>query len=428
MTCIPNNEERYISFSKNIKVGQYYSAKEKKTKNITFEIRFLDTIAFMNSSIEKLVDNLKNGCNTIDELKKAFPNTSKHFKDVEQFKLMVQKGVYPYDYIDSYEKLNIDKLPSQDKFYSNLYNSSCSDEDYKQALTVWEKFECKTFLDYHNIYLQSDVLLLADVWKAFRETCFKNYNLDCLYYYTAPGLSFDAMLRFTKIELELFTESDMYEFCEQGIRGGLSQISKRYAQANNKYMTNYDETKEDSYIIYLDANNLYGHSMSQYLPISDFKWNNGQWTKEKIMAIGDEDKTGYKFKVDLRIPETLHDHFNNYVPCPENIQIKKSELNQWQQQDYKETKIRKLCTSFSDKIDYVVDYRYLKLCLSLGVELVQVKQVLQYTQKPFLKEYIQLNTNLRTKANNDFEKDFFKLMNNSVFGKTMENVRKRIQS
>ena len=120
-------------------------------------------------------------------------------------------------------------------FYSKLYNASCSDEDYQQALKVWDTFKCKTFLDYHNIYLQSDVLLLADVWSAFRETCYKNYNLDCLYYYTAPGLSFDAMLKFTKIELELFTEIEMYEFCEQGIRGGLSQISKRYAKANNKY-------------------------------------------------------------------------------------------------------------------------------------------------------------------------------------------------
>lgn len=426
LTCIPNNEERYISFSKNIKVDEYFCKKEKKMKKVMFEIRFLDSIAFMNSGIEKLVDNLTNGCKSIEDLRNAFPNTSKHFKDDEKFKLMTQKGVYPYDEIDSYEKLNIDHLPTQDKFYSKLYDSKCSDEDYKQAVTVWEKFECKTFMDYHNIYLKSDVLLLSDVWAAFRNTCYTNYNLDCLYYYTAPGLSFDAMLKYTKIELELFTEVEMYEFCEKGIRGGLSQISKRHAVANNKYMSVYDPKKEDSYIVYLDANNLYGHSMSQYLPVRGFKWNKEKWSNESIMNIGDGDKIGYKFKVDLRIPNSLHEHFNNYVPCPENIQIKKNDLNTWQQENYKESRVRKLCTSFNDKIDYVVDYRYLKLCLSLGVELLQVKQVLEYEQEPFLRNYIQLNTNLRTKATNDFEKDFFKLMNNSVFGKTMENVRNRI--
>ena len=163
--------------------------------------------------------------------------------------------------------------------------------------------------------------------------------------------------------------------------------------------------------------------MSQYLPYKDFKWNNEEWTKEKILSISDTSDIGYKFKVDLRIPENLHDHFNNYVPCPENIIIQKSQLNKWQKQDYKQTKIKKLCCSFNDKIDYIVDYRYLKLCLNLGVELVKVCKVLEYSQKPFLKDYIELNTGLRKKANNDFEKDFFKLMNNSVFCKTMESVR-----
>ena len=426
LSCIPNNEERYISFSKTIKVDEYFCKKDKKLKSVNFEIRFLDSIAFMNSSIEKLVDNLADGCDDIKKLRLAFPNTSKHFKDDTEFKLMTQKGIYPYDFIDSFNKLNISYLPDQKQFYSKLYGIDCSNEDYEQAKIVWKTFKCKTFLDYHNLYLKSDVLLLADVWSAFRNTCYKHYNLDTSYYFTAPGLSFDAMLKFTKIELELFTEVEMYEFCESGIRGGLSQISHRHAVANNKYMSIYDPSKEESYIIYLDANNLYGWSMSRYLPTKEFKWNNDNWTKEKIMSIGDEDKKGYIFQVDLHIPESLHDHFNNYVPCPENIQVKKSYLNKFQQENYHESKIRKLCTSFHDKTNYVVNYRYLKLCLSLGVELIAVKKVLEFTQTNFLKSYIELNTKLRTQAKNDFEKDFFKLMNNSVFGKTMENVRNRI--
>ena len=138
----------------------------------------------------------------------------------------------------------------------------------------------------------SDVLLLSDVWKAFSNTCYENYKLDTSYYYTAPGLSWDAMLRYTKIELELFTDIDKYEFCERGIRGGLSQISTRYAKANNKYMTTYNKDVEDSSIIYLDANNLYGHSMCQYLPTNNFKWNDEQWTAERILNLLDEQDKG----------------------------------------------------------------------------------------------------------------------------------------
>jgi hypothetical protein len=426
ITCIPNNEEKYISFTKTIKVDEYKCKKDGKIKPINFDIRFLDTIAFMNSSIETLVENLSNGCDTIEKLRNAFPNTSAHFKDDTQFKLMTQKGVYPYDYIDDYNKLNSQQLPHIQAFYSNLYGSDCSLDDYAQAQTVWKTFQCKTFLDYHNLYLCSDVLLLTDVWENFRNTCYTHYNLDCIYYYTAPGLSFDAMLKHTKIKLELLSDIEMYEFCESGIRGGLSQISKRHAAANNKYMQNYDSTKADSSILYLDANNLYGWSMSQYLPTKDFKWCDDVWSAEKIMNIADDADTGYMFEVDLHIPENLHDYFNNYVPCPDNVQVLKEDLNGWQQEKYKQSKIRKLCCSFKDKIGYVVNYRYLKLVLSLGVELRSVGRVLQFTQTQFLKKYIDLNTDLRKDGKNDFEKDFFKLMNNSVFGKTMENVRQRI--
>lgn len=424
--CIPNNEERYISFSKIIKVSSYTDKNTKKQRDVLFEIRFLDTIAFLNSSIEQLSENLKNGCNTIEEKRMKFKNVSHKFKNDEQFEMMIQKGIYPYDYIDKYERLNETKLPKQSDFDSLLYNTKCNKDDYERAVNVWNKFDCKTFMDYHNLYLTTDVLLLADIWENFRSVCYNVYKLDCEYYYTAPSLSYDAMLKHTKIEIELLTNLEMFEFVESGIRGGVSQISKRHAIANNKYMKNYDESKEDSYIVYLDANNLYGYAMCEYLPYKDFKWNSNIWNKENILAIDDKSNKGYLFSVDLHIPETLHDHFNNYVPCPENIKINKDDLNKWQQENYNNSNVKKLCLTFYDKKNYVINYRYLKLVLSLGVELVKVNKVLEYTQKDFMKSYIMLNTELRQKAKNDFEKDFFKLMNNSVYGKTMENVRNRI--
>jgi len=233
------------------------------------------------------------------------------------------------------------------------------------------------------------------------------------------------MLKHTKIELELLTDLEMFCFVEKGIRGGISQISTRHAIANNKYLKNYDETKEDSYIVYLDANNLYGGAMCEYLPYKDFKWNTEEWTTEKIMNIDDENDIGFLFSVDTHINQKHHDYMNNYPICPENISIKKDDLNEWQKENYKNSNIKKLCLTFYDKKDYIINYRLLKLFISLGLE-IKINKVLQYKQKDFLKDYIMLNTNLRKASNNDFHKDFYKLMNNSVFGKTMENVRNRI--
>jgi hypothetical protein len=191
-------------------------------------------------------------------------------------------------------------------------------------------------------------------------------------------------------------------------------------------MSSYEKSKDDSYIVYLDANNLYGHGMSTYLPTSGFKWNEETWDTSKILSLDDEASTGYLFEVDLKIPEEKHDYFNDYPLCPENVAVKKDELNTWQHENYKETNIKKLCLTLHDKKKYVINYRYLKLVLSLGYELEKVHRVLEYNQSNFLKKYIDLNTDARKSAKNDFEKNFYKLMNNSVYGKTMENCKKRI--
>jgi hypothetical protein len=178
--------------------------------------------------------------------------------------------------------------------------------------------------------------------------------------------------------------------------------------------------------MYLDANNLYADAMAKFLPLKDFKWNTDEWNTEKILNLKDDAETGYLFNVDLEYPEELHDLHNNYPLCPERSCIKKEDLNNWQLENYKENKIEKLILTLNNKSNYTCNYRYLKLVLSLGLKLTKVNKVLQYTQSDFMKSYIMLNTKMRTKAVNDFEKDFYKLMNNSVFGKTMENVRNRI--
>ena len=180
------------------------------------------------------------------------------FSDPLQFNLMKRKGVYPYDYMDTPSKFNDTELPEREEFYSKLNDTNISEDDYQHAKDVWNTFNLKNMGEYHDLYLKTDILLLVDVFESFRKTCLAYYKLDPLHYISAPGLAWDAMLKMTGINLELITDIDMQLFIEKGLRGGISYIAHRHAKANNKYMKNYDINALISYIMYLDANNLYG--------------------------------------------------------------------------------------------------------------------------------------------------------------------------
>ena len=230
INAIPNNMEKYMAFM----LGNH--------------LTFIDSFQFMSSSLDKLVSNLP---------AEALKYTSKRFQK-EKLNLMTRKGIYPYDYMDSFEKFNKTELPTKEEFYSILNNEHISDEDYCHAQNVWTTFKLETMGDYHNLYLKSDILLLADVFENFRKTCLQYCKLDPCHYFTSPGLSWDAMLKMTNIKLELMTDIDMFQFIEKGMRGGISYIANRYGKANNKYMREYNENAPSKYIMYLDANNLYG--------------------------------------------------------------------------------------------------------------------------------------------------------------------------
>ena len=286
--------------------------------------------------------------------------------------------------------------------------------------------------EYHDLYLESDMLLLTDVFENFRKTCMQYYKLDPCHYFTSPGLSWDAMLKMTNIKLELMTDIDMYQFIEKGMRGEVSYIANRYGNANNKYMKEYDEKEPSKYIMYLDANNLYGWATSQYLPTGNFKWMSDKEIKRidlgKYKADG---KKGLILEVDLEYPQELHDLHNDYSLAPEKTKVSSGMLSEYCKKITDKYKIsiglvNKLIPTLRDKTKYVLHCRNLQLYLDLGLKITKVHRVLKFDQSPWLKQYIDFNTEKRKHAKNTLEKDFFKLMNNSVFGRTMENLRKRV--
>ena len=202
LNCIPSTEEKYISFSKKIKVGEYKDKYTGITLPINFEIRFIDSFKFLQTSLANLVSNLQPD---------DFHNTKQVFK--KNVNLLTRKRVYPYDYISSLEKLSETQLPPKEEFYSKLNDEEISDDDYQHAINVWNTFECKSIRDYHNLYLKSDVLLLSDVFENFRKTCLKHYKLDPAHYYTSPSLAWDACLKETGQKLQLLHDYDKLMLC-----------------------------------------------------------------------------------------------------------------------------------------------------------------------------------------------------------------------
>ena len=247
------------------------------------------------------------------DLIKKFKNTYSFCNnDLNKFVLLLRKGVYPYEYMDSWEKFNETSLPSKEDFYSNLNMEDISDIDYRHGNNVFKRFKLENLGDFHDLYVQSDTLLLADVFNNFRDMCIKEYELDPAHFLSLPGLAWQACLKKTNIELELLTDYDMLLMVEEGIRGGICHSKHRYAKANNKYMKNYYNNEESSYIQYLDANNLYGWAMSKKLPVNGFKWLDNDKTiepsakhvinEEFIKNYNENDKKGHILEVDVKYP------------------------------------------------------------------------------------------------------------------------------
>ena len=294
---------------------------------------FKDSLQFLSASLETLAHNLAKSDPA------AFKNLNRIFSvqyGPAEVELLQQKEVYPYDFVNSWDRLLEQReQPSREQFFNKLATKECSADEYAHFQNVWRTFGCTRFLDYHNLYLKTDVLLLADVFESFRDVCMKNYKLDPTYYLSAPNLSWDVMLKTTDEHLELICDPEMYRLINASIRGGISMVTKRYAKANNKYLGagRYDPSLPSSYIIYLDANNLYGWAMSQPLPHSSFRWLlQKEITQIDWLKQSDTQKTGYIVTCDLEYPAHLHNQHNDYPLGAEQLDIYPNMLSKVQEE------------------------------------------------------------------------------------------------
>ena len=243
---------------------------------------------------------------------------------------------------------------------------------------VWKTFKIKTMGEHHDLYLGSDVLLLTDVFENFRKTCMQYYKLDPCHYFTSLSLSWDAMLKMTNIKLELMTDIDMFHFIKKGMRCGVSYISDRYGKANNKYMKEYDEKAPSKYIMYLDANNLYGWAMSQYLPTGNLRWmTDNEINKIDLGKYKKDDKKGLILEVDLEYNKNLHELHNNYPVAPDKVKVSKNMLSGYCKKIAKKYNISiglvsKLIPTLRDNKEYVLLYCNLQLYLDLSLKIKKV--------------------------------------------------------
>ncbi|KAK3107749.1 hypothetical protein FSP39_021357 [Pinctada imbricata] len=412
LNVIANTQERYISFS-------------------VSNLRFIDSFQFLDASLETLVENLKkSGVQHFKQFRKVFTSE-------EERNLLLRKGVYCYSFVTDEKKFEATELPPKSAFYNDLTKCDISDEDYLHAQEVWQTMNIKDMGSYHDLYLTCDVLLLSDVFERFRDMTISNFDLDPLQYFTLAGLCWSACLKMSEVQLELITDLEQYLMIEKGTRGGVSMITTRYAKANNPYIPEtYDSTKPNVFLGYFDMNNLYGGVMCEPLPVGDFRWLSR--TEIDSLYIGKIEPyamTGYILEVTLSYPKQLHELHSDYPLAPESTFVRLSDLSPYNEHHYRsltktrktdgEDKIidRKLIPTLRDKVEYVLHYRYLQFYLEQGLELKKIHRVIAFTQKAWLKPYIEYNTKKRQMADNKFEIALYKAYNNIVLGKTMENIR-----
>ena len=375
-------------------------------------LKFLDSLQFKKKGLEKLAKEIT-----------EFPTLNSEFPK-DQADNFHAKGSFPYEWFDSFKKLEQTKFPSHESFRSKvrgheqveingkkvIVGKNISEQDYKDAKSVFKKY-CPTMKDYHDLYMKRDILLLADIFENFRRDAYKYFKLDPLNYITLASFAWDCVLKFTKVELDLLYDMNMYLFYEDGKRGGYSNCHKFYSKANHKYLgTLYDPEKPKIFIVYWDINSMYATVMRNALPHSDFTWFT-EFECDEIMELIESDRhheiRPCTLMVDLSHDVKNIDREKVFAMCPEMFEDK-------------------LCHTLRDKKKYIVHHRALKKYIDFGMTVTKVHTGIHFTEKAWLKEYIEFCVEKRKQAKADGVDslvEFWKSMMNEPYGKTMENVR-----
>ena len=370
--CIPTSSEKFLALIVRVK------------KTI---IRFIDSYQFLNDSLAEAVRRLSDLPITKDEFNNGL--------------IMQTKGIFPYSFATSLQVL--ESTTTLPPIWEKV-----TDKEYKLAQDIWNQSGCRNLLEYMLVYLKLDVTLLADVFQQFREKSILENQLEPLNFFGVPGMAWASALITLKEPIELLTDNEMYNFFESGIRGGLTFVNKHYVCAS-------DNTE----LLYIDVNNLYGWALSQSLPYKKFKWIIQESDLQQVLQECQQKENlnaldyGYVMEVDMEIPDEIHDKLDQFPVAAEPKFPPGS-------------KVKKLLMTLEPKYNYVTHWRTLQMYLELGVIVTKVHRAVKFKQAPIFKKYVSENTEMRKQSTNKFDKNFYKLKNNSLYGKTVENLKKRI--
>ena len=446
---VPKNSERFLSFELSVENGN----------NEFIPMKFLDSRQMIGGSLEEHVDCLR---------KQEKQDNIRLFKCMESIHkdktdLLLQKNLLPYYYFDNYNKFD---NPISDLLDEKIYDreEKYTEEKYETMLKVIKEFNIKTTGEYYKLYLSCDVLQLMDILINYRERLYNYFGLDMCYYLGVPSFCYNAFLYFDYhqnyiknnktfdeklLEIEKINDTNMFTFFRKAMRGGQSYICTRYAKANNIFCDDYDETKPYTYIEYLDMTNLYGGAMKLPLPYKDFK----KLTEEELKRYNEDiknlwidfpsynltnprdninvnqDYDGCWLEVKFKIPEEIHDKLYDYPLAPEHVEIKEDMISNYtknlqKRMGKKHVKQNLLTQTLYEKDHYIIYYKTLYLYIELGLIPEKIYSGYRFKERALMRNYVMFNTenrNIAKKNKNELEIILFKLMNNSVYGKTMEN-------
>ena len=395
----------------------------------------VDSMEHLNASLSTLVDVLNKTNHPYPLLRQSdiVKNKKQIFCKKRFDVLKAGKGIIAYDIITDISTLNkYTFFPPKSDFSSILNNKKkISDEDYKFAHNYYQTFQCKNYGENIGIYVQQDVILLAEVMQSFRFFIYKIFQLDPLTYFSLPSFSFDLMLKQTQIKLQHITEPDMYNFLQSSIRGGMAFVNTKYSEGcKNKH------EKFASFLVDWDVNSLYGLAQTKFLPVSGFKWSSENEIKaltsqnfKKLREIDENDSVAYFVQVDLEYPPNLHDSHNDFILAPYRKIITIPDLSAKTRSIFTKTNrpmnnTTRLITDFLPRKKYIVHSAILKFYLQEGMIITKIWRCVQFTQKDFLHAHIDKLTSLRAAAKTAFYKKVLKLIVNSLYGKFNQDPRK----